>query len=137
MFNEVCVLGIIVSMLLVGLSCSNLKPAKDEVKPFVVKLEPNNEYQPLFDGPPKTIGFRSGRVVLRPGESVGRHSTERYEEVVIVLKGEGEAFGEAFPALSIEEGTVLYFPPHTTHNIRNTGQSVLKYIYLVAPVEGK
>jgi mannose-6-phosphate isomerase-like protein (cupin superfamily) len=136
MFSAVCVCGS-VALLFPGLSCSGSKPAREEMKPFVVQFQTGNEYQSLFGGPPKTIGFRSGRVVLRPGESVGQHSTERYEEAVIVLEGQGEAFGETFPALSIKERTVLYVPPHTIHNVRNTGQGVLKYIYLVAPVEGK
>lgn len=63
----------------VAWSCrsSEEKPvAPSDRKPFVVKLQNGSEYQPLLQGPPKTIGFHLGRVVLEPGKSVGIHNTE-------------------------------------------------------------
>jgi predicted enzyme related to lactoylglutathione lyase len=42
-------------------------------------------YQELLSGPPASAGMKSGLVVLAPGKSVGQHSTEDHEEMVIVL----------------------------------------------------
>lgn len=102
-------------------------------KPFVVKLEEGNPDQPLLTGPPQTKGFHSGKVILQPGEEVGVHNTKHYEEAVIVLEGKGEALSKGNPPLPIEAGCLVYVPPHTEHNIKNTSTTPLKYIYLVAP----
>src|SRR3972149_6057315 len=42
------------------------------------------------DGPPETASMRSGLVTLAPGASIGKHDTEKYEEVLVPLEGEGE-----------------------------------------------
>jgi quercetin dioxygenase-like cupin family protein len=72
-------------------------------------------------------------VVLAPGDSVGRHSTERYEEVIVVLEGVGELRVTGGAALELKEGVVAYSPPDTEHDVRNTGTSPLRYLYVVAP----
>jgi mannose-6-phosphate isomerase-like protein (cupin superfamily) len=102
-------------------------------KAFVVRLSEGDKHQPLLTGPPQTKGFQSGRVVLQPGEDVGQHSTKHYEEALIILEGKGEALSEGNEPLAIEAGCLIYIPPHTEHNIKNTSISPLKYIYLVAP----
>lgn len=59
--------------------------------PRVVQLDAAaSEYARVLGGPPETVTMRSGHVVLAPGAAVGAHSTEGYEEVVIVLAGSGE-----------------------------------------------
>lgn len=107
---------------------------KQYIKPLLIQLQANDGYQALFQ-PPQTHGFHSGRPVLRSGESVGEHSTEGYEEVLIILEGEGEVNFEAGHSMHISEGSIVYIPPYTLHNVTNTGKSLLKYIYIAAPAE--
>ena len=106
-----------------------------EQKPFVLRLSEGDKHQPLLTGPPQTKGFQSGRVVLQPGEDVGQHNTKHYEEALIILEGKGEAHSEGNEPLAIEAGCLVYIPPHTEHNIKNTGTTPLKYIYLVTPTD--
>jgi len=89
-------------------------------------------YLRLIGGPPDSVTIRSGKVLLQPGETVGEHSTGDYEEVIIVLEGEGQfIFGEG-KLLPFDVGKILYCPPNTTHNMKNTGSTPLQYIYVVA-----
>ena len=89
-------------------------------------------YLRLIGGPPDSVSVRSGKVLLLPGKTVGEHSTGDYEEVIIVLEGKGQfLFGEGQP-LPFDAGKVLYCPPNTTHNMKNTGTTPLQYIYVVA-----
>jgi mannose-6-phosphate isomerase-like protein (cupin superfamily) len=103
-------------------------------KAQVIKLSDNPDYQPLLTGLPQTCGMRSGRVYLKPGEECGLHSTENNEETLVFLSGKGTALiGEKQDALEVGQGKVCYIPPHTAHNISNTGAEPLVYIYCVAP----
>jgi len=104
-------------------------------KVLLMDLNKNPEYQELLGGKPQTCGMRSGRVYLRPGEACGQHSTKAHEETLVFLSGSGMALiGEEGTALEVGQGKVCYVPPHTTHNIKNTGTEPLIYIYCVAPV---
>jgi quercetin dioxygenase-like cupin family protein len=105
------------------------------MKPFTIKLNEDDEFQKLFDGPPRTVGFHSGRVVLKPGQSHTKHNTKRYEEIIIVLEGEGQALSKDEPPMDLVTGTIAYIPPHTEHNVKNTGKTNLRYIYIVSPTE--
>jgi len=78
--------------------------------------------------------LRSGLVTLPPGESVGEHSTEDHEELVIALSGKGEIEAEGLGRANFGEGQVAYNPPNTKHNVINTGNRPLKYIYVVTKV---
>ncbi|AQT69748.1 Thermophilic glucose-6-phosphate isomerase [Anaerohalosphaera lusitana] len=107
-------------------------------KVTVIDLEKSAEYQPLLNGDPQTHGMRSGRVYLQPGEACGEHSTNAHEELLVFLGGEGTALiGPDAQPHEVAQGKVTYIPPHTTHNIKNTGTEPLVYIYCVAPVEEK
>lgn len=77
--------------------------------------------------------FKSGIVVLRPGEGVGAHNTGPREEVLVILSGSAsvEANGERLePAPA---GSVVYLPAQTTHNVVNRGAEELRYVYVVSP----
>jgi len=87
----------------------------------------------LLSGAPQTAGMRSGFVRLKPGETVGWHSTEKNEETLVVLRGKGEARVEGQPARIISAQMLVYFPPATRHNVANTGMEPLEYVYIVAP----
>jgi len=88
---------------------------------------------PLLKGPPSTAGMRSGFVRLKPGQSVGWHSTEQNEESLIVLHGSGTALLEGPANLEFVAPRMLYIPPATRHNVQNTGSETLEYVYVVAP----
>jgi len=98
-------------------------------------LQREVEHQELLCGKPQTYGMRSGRVYLQSGEACGQHSTDQHEEMLVFLSGQGLALiGKEQNAYPVGEGKVSYIPPHTTHNIKNTGAKPLVYIYCVAPV---
>jgi mannose-6-phosphate isomerase-like protein (cupin superfamily) len=78
--------------------------------------------------------MRSGFVRLKPGQSVGWHSTGRNEESLVILRGEGTALLDSHPAARFSAPHFLYIPPATRHNVENTGQRELEYVYVVAPV---
>ncbi len=105
--------------------------------PYRAPFAKGEDYQLLLDGPPQTCGMRCGRVVLKPEESAGEHTTGHHEEVLVILEGRGELWFRDFPSLAAEEGHLLYVPPETVHDVRNTGAAALRYLYLVAPVTGE
>ncbi len=105
-------------------------------KVLVTNLSEKTEYQPLLTGKPQTRGMRSGRVHLLPGQSVGEHSTKAHEEMLIFLSGKGVALiGNEQKVFEIGQGKVCYIPPHTIHDMKNTGTEPFVYIYCVAPVK--
>jgi quercetin dioxygenase-like cupin family protein len=77
--------------------------------------------------------MRSGFVRLKPGESVGWHTTGINEEELIILKGRGEALIEGQPARAFVSPRLVYIPPQTRHNVANTAAELLEYVYVVAP----
>ncbi len=102
-------------------------------QPRVIDWTSGTPYLPLLEGPPATCGMRSGRVELRQGEEIGEHSTGNHEEALVVIEGRGEVMVEGHHPLAIRGGQEVYVPPHTRHNVRNTGSHPLRYIYVVAP----
>ena len=86
---------------------------------------------------PQTAGMRSGFVRLKPGQSVGWHSTAQNEEALIILHGVGDALIEGQAKRSSSAPRFLYIPSATRHNVENTGREVLEYVYVVAPASGK
>jgi len=81
----------------------------------------------------RTAGMKVGLTVLRPGQAVGRHSTGQNEEVLVFLRGQGRLVADGGEH-EVGEGMVAYIPPRTEHNVLNTGEGLLCYIYVVAPV---
>lgn len=104
-------------------------------KVLIVDLNNNPEYQRLLGGEPQTFGMRSGRVYLAPGAECGLHSTKAHEELLVFLSGSGELIISEKDRLEVGFGKVSYIPPHTDHNVKNTGSEPLVYIYCVAPVK--
>ena len=92
---------------------------------------------PLLKGAPQTAGMRSGYVRLKPGETVGWHTTGKNEESLVILAGNGEARLEGQPAHPFSAPALVYIPPATRHNVANTGKGVLEYVYLVAPARAE
>lgn len=102
-------------------------------RPLTIPLVCESGDCPLLSGVPQTAGMRSGFVRLKPGRSVGRHTTGRHEESLVILRGEGAALIEGQPKRSFAAPHFLYIPPATLHNVENTGRDVLEYVYVVAP----
>jgi len=103
----------------------------DSLKVFTKSLP--DDYSGHFEilGRSDSITMRSGLMTLAPGKDVGVHSTENFEELLIVLDGSGE-LEAAGSRVKITKGQIAYNPPQTTHNVYNTGTVPLKYIYVVA-----
>jgi len=92
---------------------------------------------PLLRGAPQTAGMRSGFVRLKPGETVGWHTTGNNEESLVILHGRGEARLEGEPSRPFAAPAFAYIPPSTRHNVANTGEEPLEYVYVVAPAQNK
>jgi mannose-6-phosphate isomerase-like protein (cupin superfamily) len=90
------------------------------------------DYLQLLGGPPESVTMRSGLVVLAPQHSVGKHSTHQNEEILVVLEGKGEMIFKDNSSLPVEANHAVYCPPQTEHDVKNTGNSVLRYVYVVA-----
>lgn len=68
--------------------------------------------------------MKSGLVTLPSGQSVGKHSAEAHEEMLVILEGKGE--------VKFEDGAklpdhILYCPPQTTHDVTNTAVSYVTF----------
>jgi len=63
--------------------------AKPGAKSFRLRQQPPG-HQELLSGPSASIDMKSGLVVLAPGKSVEKHSTQGREEMVVVLSGHGQ-----------------------------------------------
>ncbi len=101
--------------------------------PKVIPLESSGrDITPVLTGPPESVKMKSGLVVLAPGKSVGKHSTERNEELLIVFEGQGEMTFKDGSSLPVKANTAVYCSPETEHNVTNTGAGVLRYVYVVS-----
>ena len=78
--------------------------------------------------------MRSGFVRLKPGATVGWHTTGRNEEALVILRGQGEALIDGQAKRTFVAPAFAYIPPSTRHNVSNTGKELLEYVYVVAPV---
>jgi len=106
-------------------------------KVLIIELSKNAENQKLLDGKPQTFGMRSGKVYLSPGQACGQHSTKDREEILVFLSGRGELLIGQGDRFEVGRGKVSYIPPHTIHDVKNTGSDPLVYVYCVAPLTGE
>jgi|YelNatPaOPRAMG01_1025707.scaffolds.fasta_scaffold87355_2 mannose-6-phosphate isomerase-like protein (cupin superfamily) len=117
------------------LALATLYSQAPKPQPLTLRLESTEKDQPLLRGVPQTAGMRSGFVRLKPGETVGWHTTGKNEESLVVLRGRGEALVAGKPSLSFTAPAFVYIPPATRHNVANTGDGPLVYVYVVAPAK--
>ncbi len=113
-------------------------PAVSQVQqpiPLAIPLACAQGDCPKLTGAPQTAGMRSGFVRLSPGQTVGWHSTGKNEEALVVLHGKGKALIDGQPALPFVAPALVYIPPATRHNVKNTGSDALEYEYVVAPAK--
>ncbi len=114
-----------------------VSPQTVKPHPLVMPLECSQEYCALLQGLPQTAGMRSGLVRLKPGETVGWHTTGDHEESLIILEGQGKALIEGQQGQPFVAPALVYIPPSTRHNVENTGKETLVYVYVVAPASKK
>jgi mannose-6-phosphate isomerase-like protein (cupin superfamily) len=101
--------------------------------PKVIPLTSSgNDVTPVLAGPPESVKMKSGLVVLAAGKSVGRHSTDQNEELLVVFEGQGEMTFKDGSKLPVKANTAVYCPPQTEHNVTNTGSENLRYVYIVS-----
>jgi len=117
------------------LAVAPLSSQMSRPQPMAVPLECPQGDCPLLRGEPQTTGMRSGFVRLKPGATVGWHTTGQNEEALVVLRGKGEALIEGRPGQTFAAPALAYIPPATRHNVSNTGSEVLEYVYVVAPAK--
>ena len=114
------------------IGCAPVRKVPQNLHHFRVVLDPAPVTQMLLDGPPQTAGMRSGRVVLKAGQSMHRHSTRNNEEILVFLQGKARVVLGGQP-VTMEAGQILYIPPLTEHEVHNDGVEELRYIFTVAP----
>jgi len=123
--------GLVTGVLVLG--GASLTAQAPAPRPLTLPLECAGGDCPLLRGVPQTAGMRSGFVRLKPGESVGWHTTGSNEETLVILRGRGEARLEGQGSRPFSTPTMVYIPPATRHNVANTGRELLEYVYVVAP----
>jgi mannose-6-phosphate isomerase-like protein (cupin superfamily) len=112
------------------------QPSNKKPEPKIIQLDPSaTDSMDILTGPPATATMRSGYMVLAPGKSVGRHSTRKYEEALVVLAGSGEMRIVNGETMKLTPYSVAYCPPATEHDVFNTGSDTLRYVYLVAKAQ--
>ncbi len=112
-----------------------MKATNNKLAPKIIKLDSEERYMRLFsikNG--DAISFRSGYVILKENENIGEHNTGNAEEILIILEGKGELYINGREKLNFEEGTAVYIPPGTVHDVKNTGKGLLKYIFVTTGV---
>ena len=125
---------LLVAVITVGLTGVSAARYAAQVRsvPFGSSSQP---FVSLLNGPPVTRSLHSGLVTLQPGSSVGTHTTGTNEEMLIPLNGDGELRSEGHPVIQLKPGLITYAPPHTKHDVVNTGTTPLRYIYVTAKAE--
>lgn len=104
----------------------------DLSKAKIIKLVSDSKYQRLFSKDSGTCGIKAGHVILKKGEDIGEHSTNDMEEALVILKGRGRLIINREDCLDFEDNAVLYVPPQTIHNVKNTGSENLEYIFITS-----
>jgi mannose-6-phosphate isomerase-like protein (cupin superfamily) len=131
--NHAKLFSILLTIALAAMTSTTSAQSQRKPGPRLIQLDPTAvDSMDIFTGPPGTVTMRSGYMVLAPGKSVGRHSTKRNEEALIVLSGSGEMRIVNGSTIRLSPYCVAYCPPATEHDVFNTGQDTLRYIWLVA-----
>jgi mannose-6-phosphate isomerase-like protein (cupin superfamily) len=81
--------------------------------------------------PPNSKFLKSGKVILKKGEEIGEHLTEKREELIIVLKGIATLI-KGDKKFELKEKQVHYIKEGIKHNVLNNSDEELEYIYVVS-----
>lgn len=83
----------------------------------------------------KTVGAKNlamGVNETDPGAMVPEHVHEKEEEVMFFLSGKGKFVTED-REIALGPGIAIYNPPGKPHKIINTGDEVLKFVWIYSP----
>jgi mannose-6-phosphate isomerase-like protein (cupin superfamily) len=83
----------------------------------------------------KTVGSKNLAVGVNetdPGGMVPEHKHETEEEVMFFISGKGKFVTED-EEIPLEPGVCVYNPPGGKHKIVNTGDEILKFVWIYAP----
>lgn len=104
---------------------------KNIAEAFVKTIIPDgNKYQNILNDK-NSSKMHSGFITLKPGEDVGKHTTGKNEELIVVIEGSGiiEAAGVK---RNVKKGDIGYNPPDTEHNVINNSGETMQYIFVVS-----
>jgi len=103
--------------------------ALQKEQPFAKHLPPDSvHYMPLVEAET----FESGCVALQPGDFGDEHSSKSWQEMLVVLGGQGEVIIGGEEKLPIQAGDAVYIPRQTIHQLHCTGETALQYVYVAA-----
>jgi mannose-6-phosphate isomerase-like protein (cupin superfamily) len=83
----------------------------------------------------KTVGSKNIAMGINetyPGSMVPEHKHDVEEETMYFISGQGKFVTED-EEIDIYPGTVVYNPPGKLHKILNTGDEVLRFIWIYSP----
>ena len=130
--SQIYLLSVAVGLLL---SAAPISSQTAKPQPLTIPLVCTQGDCPLLKGIPQTTGMRSGFVRLKPGATVGWHTTGKNEEALVILRGQGDALIDGQAGHPFTAPALVYIPPATRHNVENTGKELLEYVYVVAPAK--
>lgn len=81
-------------------------------------------------GPARHMSF--GLADFPPMKHAPAHVHEEAEEILYVLSGVGRMYFDGKPE-DVEPGSCIYVPPGVEHSVENTGEEVLRVIYVFSP----
>jgi putative monooxygenase len=83
----------------------------------------------------KTTGSQSVSVGMNEtqvGSMVPEHKHEKEEEIMFFLQGKGQ-FITKDEVIDLKPGICVYNPPGALHSIINTGDEILRFLWIYAP----
>ena len=83
--------------------------------------------------PPISQNLKSGCVMLKQGECVGEHCTDKKEEILLIIKGIATVVIDK-EITKLSKNMIGFIPKGKIHNVWNKSEEILQYIYIVTPV---
>jgi len=81
------------------------------------------------NNPPFSVGIG----IYRQGEKAEMHAHAKEVEVMLFLKGSGIIRLPDGSDIELKPNRLLYFPPGEAHQIFNTGQEPLEFLFIYSP----
>ncbi|MDR0931195.1 MAG: cupin domain-containing protein [Clostridiales bacterium] len=91
--------------------------------------------QILLDKQNNAKNLDMGTVEIAPNSKTGMHSRS-FEEVIYMLKGEGQVVLENGEVYTLQTGDSILIPPGITHCHANATNEPLEQLYIFAPQAG-
>lgn len=90
--------------------------------------------------PRRERGLRAGSVLLMPGRAMDWHSTERREELLIMLIGRVDLELRVSPRSArrrvLNAGQCAFLPKGTLHRVMNRSRTTARYLYVTGSADG-